>query len=134
MGGDRASGDHTVADSSMTAAQEYSSRRDGWRIRFSGFRRRPRRSPRGAPAVFGRPVRRPASFAGRISYALGMTGPSVATVDTACSSSSGRDASRMQRAESGGTCDVVLAGGVMLILSHCVLNLRIEAKLAQSGR
>jgi len=70
---------------------------------------------------------------GRISYALGLNGPSVA-IDTACSSSLVA-VHQACAALSAGECDVALAGGVNVILRPDVHVLASQARmLARDGR
>ena len=71
--------------------------------------------------------------AGRVSYALGLQGPSLA-VDTACSSSlvSVHLACQSLR---GGECDLALAGGVNVILvPEPTINLSRARMLSPTGR
>ncbi len=74
----------------------------------------------------------PSIAAGRISYALGLIGPSM-TVDTACSSSLMTAHLACQSLRSGGS-DLALAGGITLILSPetCIMLAKGHA-LAPDG-
>ncbi|WP_040689419.1 beta-ketoacyl [acyl carrier protein] synthase domain-containing protein, partial [Nocardiopsis lucentensis] len=71
--------------------------------------------------------------AGRVSYALGLTGPAVA-VDTACSSSLVAMHQAAQALRSG-ECDVALAGGVSVIMSpRSTRVIQRTGSLAPDGR
>ncbi len=71
--------------------------------------------------------------AGRLSYVLGLQGPSMA-VDTACSSSLAAVHLAIRSLRSG-ECDLALAGGVNLILSPAVhVNLSRARMLSRDGR
>lgn len=70
---------------------------------------------------------------GRVSYSLGLTGPSIA-VDTACSSSLVA-VHQAGSALAAGECEIALAGGVNLILTPYVHILASQAQmLARDGR
>ncbi|MFE3461855.1 SDR family NAD(P)-dependent oxidoreductase [Nocardiopsis aegyptia] len=71
--------------------------------------------------------------AGRVSYALGLTGPAVA-VDTACSSSLVAMHQAAQALRTG-ECDVALAGGVSVIMSpRSTRVIQQTGSLAPDGR
>lgn len=80
--------------------------------------------------VTGNPLN---AVAGRISYALGLSGPSMA-IDTACSSSLVAVHLACQSLRSG-DCNMALAGGVNIILSpHVAISLSQAKMLAKNGR
>ncbi|WP_150244397.1 type I polyketide synthase [Nocardiopsis quinghaiensis] len=71
--------------------------------------------------------------AGRVSYALGLTGPAIA-VDTACSSSLVAMHQAAQALRTG-ECDVALAGGVSVIMSpRSTRTIQRTGSLAPDGR
>src|SRR5207244_3712213 len=71
--------------------------------------------------------------AGRLSYVLGLQGPSMA-VDTACSSSLVAVHLAVRSLRSG-ECDLALAGGVNVILSPAThVNLSRARMLSRDGR
>ena len=71
--------------------------------------------------------------AGRISYAMGLTGPAVA-VDTACSSSLVAMHQAAQALRTG-ECDIALAGGVSVIMSpRSTRTIQHTGSLAPDGR
>ncbi|OKI13016.1 hypothetical protein A6A08_16370 [Nocardiopsis sp. TSRI0078] len=71
--------------------------------------------------------------AGRVSYALGLTGPAIA-VDTACSSSLVAMHQAAQALRTG-ECDVALAGGVSVIMSpRSTRTIQQTGSLAPDGR
>ncbi len=74
-----------------------------------------------------------ALISGRVSYALGLEGPSV-TLDTACSSSLVAIHLAVQSLESGG-CDLALAGGVtVMAIADIFAEFAVQGGLAPDGR